>query len=251
MYSSMDKRDQCHAMRNEPGTTLRRMVMLSGWMLMGMMQSNAYAASIVVYGGNGNIGSRVVTEALNRGHAVTVVSRSAPEQTQASGRPASVKGDILDTAGVTRLIAGKDVVISVINGRDASLFTNAATSVVSAIKANGKSAPRLIWLGGASSLEVAPGKRMIDTMPGASGSRLGHTQVLDYLRTLSDVQWTFVSPSMEIMPGKRTGKFRIGGDQLLRDERGESRISIEDFAVAVVDEIEKPRHLHKRFTVGY
>lgn len=222
-----------------------------GIVLVSAVATTATAANLVVYGGTGNIGSRIVTEAMNRGHTVTVVSRSAKEQQEASGRMTSTKGDILDTAGVTKQIAGKDVVISVINSSDAGFFTTAAKSVVSAMRNNGKSAPRLIWIGGASSLEVEPGKRMIDTTPGATGGRLGHTQVLDYLRTLTDVKWTFVSPSMDIRPSQRTGKFRIGGDQLLKDAKGDSKISIEDFAVAIVDEIEKPQQIGKRFTVGY
>ncbi len=234
-------------MRTSLSRRFQRAVLAAGLMLAGAV--TAMAANIVVYGGSGNIGSRVVTEALNRGHSVTVVSRSAADKQE--GRKSSAKGDILETAGVTRQIAGKDVVISVINSRDTEFFMNAATSMVTALRNNGKAAPRLIWLGGASSLEVEPGKRLLDTMPGATGSRLGHTQVLDYLRTLTDVRWTFVSPSMQIMPGTRTGKFRIGADQLLRDAQGNSRISIEDFAVAIVDEIEQPTQIGKRFTVGY
>lgn len=209
----------------------------------------ASAATIVVYGGTGNIGSRIVTEALNRGHNVTVVSRTGKAHQE--GRLNAIEGDILNAADVAKVIAGKDVVISVVNNREASFFTDAAKSVVTALRQDGKAAPRLIWLGGASSLEVEPGKRLLDTTPGATGSRLGHTQVLDYLRTINDVKWTFVSPSMDIRPGQRTGKFRIGGDQLLKDAKGDSRISIEDFAVAIVDEIEKPQQLQKRFTVGY
>jgi len=115
-----------------------------------------------------------------------------------------------------------------------------------------KPMPRVIWSGGASSLEVEPGKPMLDTMKTVPpGAPLGHKLVLDYLRTVNDVSWTVVSPSLHIEADTRTGKFRVGGDQLLKDDTGDSRISMEDFAVAIVDEIEKPQHVHSRFTVGY
>ncbi|MGC3982333.1 MAG: NAD(P)H-binding protein [Steroidobacteraceae bacterium] len=227
----------------------------AGLILLGMGAGPALAANIIIYGGTGNFGSRITTEALNRGHTVTVVARSAKEQKDSTGKMTMEKGDLLDTADVTKKIAGKDVFISVINSRETEFFMNAAKSAITAMSNVGPKAPRLIWIGGASSLEVAPGKRLLDTdpvvTPGSGGSRVGHTQVLDYFRTLKDVKWTFVSPSMEIRPGQRTGKFRIGGDQLLKDANGESKISIEDFAVAIIDEVEKPQQIGKRFTVGY
>lgn len=216
--------------------------------------SEASAANLVIYGGTGNIGSRIVTEALNRGHTVTVISRSAEEK-QKRERLSFQKGDILDTAGVAQQLAGREVVISTISSREEAFFTRAARSVITAMSSLGPQAPRLIWVGGSSSLEVEPGKRLLDTLPaiaaGQGGSRVGHTQVLGYFRTLKDVKWTFVSPSMDIVPGERTGKFRIGGDQLLKDAQGNSRISMEDFAVALIDEVEKPQQIGKRFTVGY
>ena len=92
---------------------------------------------------------------------------------------------------------------------------------------------------------------MIDTTPNATGGRLGHVQVLDYLRTIDDVTWTFVSPPFTIRPGERTGRYRTGGDKMIYDDAGVSQISTEDFAVAMIDEIEEPKHLGERFTVAY
>ena len=232
---------------------VRRAGCLAAFLSLGVL-SEASAANLVVYGGTGNIGSRIVTEALNRGHTVTVISRNA-EAKQQRARLSVQKGDILDTAGVAQQIAGREVVISTISSREEVFFTRAARSVITAMNGLGPQSPRLIWVGGASSLEIEPGKRWLDTMPaiapGQGGSRVGHTQVLEYFRTLKDVKWTFISPSMDIVPGERTGKFRIGGDQMLKDAQGKSRISMEDFAVAILDEIEKPQQIGKRFTVGY
>jgi uncharacterized protein len=211
------------------------------------------AASLVVYGGSGKIGTRIVNEALSRGHTVTVVSRSVDEKAQRE-RLNFIKGDILDSVDVAKKITGNNVLISVVSSNDEDFFMNAAQSVIKAMNSLGSKSPRLIWIGGASSLEVEPGKRLLDTLsfaPGQGGARVGHTKVLDYFRTLKDVKWTFVSPSMQISPGERTGKFRVGGDQLLKDAQGNSRISTEDFAVAVIDEVEKAEQIGKRFTVGY
>jgi len=218
-------------------------------MLLSLLTVPAFAASIVVYGGTGNIGSRIVAEALERGHTVTVVSRSAPDSQD--GRRISMSGDILDTERVREIVAGHDVVIAVINSPDTDFFLQAAQSVVTALRAIGEDAPRLIWSGGASSLELASGERMIDTTPNATGGRLGHVQVLDFLRTAEDVTWTFVSPPFTIRPGERTGRYRTGGDKMIYDDAGVSQISTEDFAVALVDEIEEPKHLGERFTVAY
>jgi len=206
---------------------------------------------ITVYGGSGHIGQRIVNEALNRGHIVTVVVRKPEEFKQTHTRLTVTKGDILDNAGVAKQIAGQDAVISSVNSGETEFFLKAAQSLVQAVRGT-QSMPRIIWVGGASSLEVAPGKRVLDTMSNVPpGGLLGHTQVLEYFRGLKDVNWTFMSPPQRIEPGKRTGEFRVGGDQLLKDEKGESRISMEDFAVAVMNEIEKPQHVRARFTVGY
>ena len=115
---------------------------------------------------------------------------------------------------------------------------------------------RYLVVGGASSLEVAPGKRLVDTLPstlpeGTLNEVRSMVDALDYLRTVKDTSWTFFSPASSIAPGSRTGQFRIGQDQLVVDAAGKSAISMEDYAVAMLNEIEKPQYVNKRFTVGY
>jgi len=115
---------------------------------------------------------------------------------------------------------------------------------------------RLMVVGGASSLETGDGRRVVDTLPAdlPEGSRnevLSMVDALDWLRGVKDVSWTFFSPAASIEPGERTGRFRLGGDQIVRDAKGESRISMEDYAVALLDEIERPKFVNRRFTIGY
>jgi putative NADH-flavin reductase len=145
------------------------------------------------------------------------------------------------------LLAGHDAVISAVrfSGSD-------ARTLIDAVKAAG--VPRYLVVGGAGSLEVAPGQKLVDTptFPAAyKPEALKGGEFLQALRAEKDLDWTFLSPSAMIAAGQRTGKFRLGGDQLLSDENGKSSISYEDFAVAMVDELEKPAHSRRRFTVGY
>lgn len=217
--------------------------------------SAASPLKIVVYGGTGNIGQRIVHEALNRGHTVTVVVRDPSTMTEQHARLRVVMGDVLDAAQVARTIAVADVVVCAVSFRkppDPAGYRRAGESLVTALRSLGARAPRLIVVGGAGSLEQSPGVLVVDTVPPAyRGEVLGQKDALDYYRTVPDVPWTYFSPASTIAPGTRTGKFRLGGDQLVKDAKGDSRISMEDYAVAVIDEAEKPAHLHKRFTIGY
>jgi putative NADH-flavin reductase len=211
----------------------------------------AWAASvpltITVYGGTGNIGQRIVQEALNRGHQVTVVARDPSTLTVTHTGLAVARGDVTDTAQVTRQLAGQNVVISAIgvhdNSQGSDFLARAAQSLVTAIRAQGGTA-RLIVVGGGSTLQ-----------PGSAQSKrpagMQQQQALDYLRTVKDVSWSYFSPAAEIRPGQRTGKFRVASDHLVTDENGKSSISTEDYAVAMIDEAEKPAHLRQQFTVGY
>jgi hypothetical protein len=220
---------------------------------------------VLIYGGTGNIGQRIVAEALQRGDTVTVIARY-PERAplQATERLHVVAGDVLDAPGVARALQGQDVVISALNGgrgndsEGADFLLRATQLLVNADRALGAKAPRLLVVGGAGTLEVQPGVTALDQMRTRAGGTLDaafgpvqQKQVLDYLRTVGDVAWSYLSPSMMIEPGTRTGKFRLGADQLLSDAAGVSHISMEDYAVALLDEAEHPEHLHKRFTVGY
>lgn len=156
------------------------------------------------------------------------------------------KGDVFDKQGLVELIKGHDAVISAVrfSASDPKLM-------IEAVKDSG--VKRYFVVGGASSLEVAPGVKLIDTpqFPAAyktEASKGG--EFLDLLRKEKELDWTFLSPPAVVAPGERTGKFRLGKDQLLTHDKG-SNISWEDYAIAAVDELEKPAHIRQRFTVGY
>jgi uncharacterized protein len=218
--------------------------------------AGATPLKIVVFGGTGNIGQRIVAEALARGAAVTVVVRDIAASTLAPDpRLTLVKGEVLDAAADARLIRGATAVVCAVSFRsppDPAAYPKAAVALVAALRAAGAAAPHLIFVGGAGSLEVKPGVLLVDGMPAAHrGEVLGQKDALDYLRTIKDAPWTYFSPAGSIFAGTRTGTFRLGADRLMTDAKGQSRISMEDYAVAVLDEIQRPAHLRQRFTIGY
>jgi putative NADH-flavin reductase len=200
---------------------------------------------IALIGATGNAGSRILAELSRRGHAVTAVARH-PERVPALAGVTSLKADANDVAGLAAVLKGHDVVISSVH------FTASdPRKLIEAVHASGVS--RYLVVGGAGSLEVAPGVKLIDTpeFPAIYKAEAAAGGVfLDLLRNETRLDWTFLSPSALFVPGERTGKFRIGGDQLLSNEK-DSSISFEDYAIALVDEIEKPAHSRQRFTVGY
>ncbi|SFJ93208.1 hypothetical protein SAMN05216304_1204 [Bosea sp. OK403] len=202
--------------------------------------------TIALIGATGFIGSRILSELVSRGHQVTAVVRN-PEKVPALAGVTAVKGDIFDKESLARLLAGHDAVISSVH-----YLASDADALLGAVKQSG--VKRYLVVGGAGSLEVAPGVKLFDTpdFPAAyhAEAKKGGAY-LERLRQEKVLDWSFLSPSAVIAPGERTGKFRLGGDQLLVDGGGNSAISAEDFAVALVDELEKPAHSRKRFTVGY
>jgi putative NADH-flavin reductase len=211
--------------------------------------------NIALIGASGFIGSALREELLARGHRVTAIV-AHPEKLPAAPNLTPVACDVLDTASLTQKLRGHDAVMSAFSGHAQSdvqgYYVKGIRSIIAAAKLAG--APRLLVVGGAGSLEVAPGQQLLDTpgFPAAyRGSAEGARQALNLLREEKDLNWTMLSPSAMIAPGERTGRFRLGGDQLLSDAKGESRISVQDYAVAFVDELEKPAHVRRRFTVGY
>ena len=212
--------------------------------------------SIVVYGGSGNIGSRIVNEAAARGHHVTVVDRN-PKADLAPRGVKVVAGDVFDQADILKNIAGADVLVSSVIVRPAptpDFALRVVQSEVAALRAQqGPKKTRLLIVGGASSLYGADGKRIIERFGGRQdGEVKSSVDSLDWLRAqVKDVPWTFQSPNGNIFAGTRTGKFRLGTEQILVDANGRSSISMEDFAVAMLDEIEKPQYVNQRFTAGY
>ena len=201
---------------------------------------------IAVIGASGNAGSRIVAELARRGHAITAIARTPEKITPQPGVTAN-RGDVMDQGSLTRLLAGHDVAVSSVHFLDSDpvkLIAAASDSKVG----------RYLVVGGAGSLEVAPGVRLVTT-PGFPVVYKAEAEkgaaFLDLLGREKQLNWTFLSPSALFMAGERTGKFRLGTDQLLTAADGKSWISFEDFAVALADEIERPAHIRKRFTVGY
>ncbi|QDW39676.1 NAD(P)-dependent oxidoreductase [Bradyrhizobium sp. KBS0727] len=201
---------------------------------------------IAVIGASGNAGSRITAELARRGHAVTAIARN-PGKIASLANVTAITGDVLDQAGLARLLAGHDAVISAVHFLDSDPVRLIGAAKVSKVS-------RYLVVGGAGSLEVAPGVRLVTT-PGFPVAYKAEAEkgaaFLDLLRQEKELNWTFLSPSALFTAGQRTGKFRLGMDQLLTAEDGKSWISFEDFAVALADEIERPAHIRQRFTVGY
>lgn len=201
---------------------------------------------VALIGVTGHVGSRLAAELLRRGHKVSGIARHPESGTKQAGLEIR-QGDATVPSMLASLLVNHDAVIS------ASRFqTSDAKSLIHAVKE--AKVRRLLVAGGAASLQVVPGKRLIDTpgFPDAyKAEALAGIRFLDELLNEKDLEWTFLSPSAEFIPGERTGKFRLGADQLLTDSHGRSWISMEDFAIAMVDEMEQPKHLRRRFTAGY
>jgi len=201
---------------------------------------------IAVAGASGNAGSRIAAELARRGHAVTAIARH-PEKIASEPNVTAKQGDVMDQDGRAALWAGHDVAISSVH-----FLASDPAKLIGAAKRS--KVGRYLVVGGAGSLEVAPGVRLVTT-PGFPAQYKSEAEkgaaFLDLLRREKELNWTFLSPSALFAPGERTGKFRLGTDQLLTAEDGKSWISFEDFAVALADEIERPAHIRRRFTVGY
>lgn len=211
---------------------------------------------LAIIGASGNIGSKILGEALARGHQVTAIVRN-PEKIAVKNPLLTIeKGDVLKD-GVDELVKGHDAVVSAYNPgwgnpNIAPDTTKAYAAIIAAVKKAG--VKRLLVVGGAGSLEVSPGVQLIDTMQVPDvirGAILALREVLYTLRKEKDLDWTFFSPAANFTDGERTGRFRLGNDQVVKDDKGESKISIKDYAVAMLDEVEKPKHSRQRFTVGY
>ncbi|MFC5147558.1 NAD(P)-dependent oxidoreductase [Streptomyces aureoversilis] len=214
-------------------------------------------AKIALFGATGTIGSRVLREALDRGHQVTAVVRDPAKVTEKHENLTVATGDVLDPASVQAVAEGQDVVVSAVGGGDGpghlATIEPAAKSLVAGVRAVGDKAPRLIAVGGAGSLRTPDGKQVWDAegLPEFVLQIMhAHGDALDYYRTVTDVRWTNLSPAGLIEPGERTGTYRTALDDLVVGANGTSRISAEDYAVALVDEIEEANHIGERFTVG-
>ncbi len=209
---------------------------------------------LIVFGATGRLGSRIVKEALERGHQVTAVVRDATRLQDSHERLTAVIGDVRDAPSVAAAVKGQDAVISAVGPTGDSapeLVVEAARALIDGLTQAG--VRRLVVGGGAGSLEVSPGVQLVDTPDFPKewlDIALAHRDALDVIRA-ADLDWTYISPAAFLQPGERTGKYRIGTDQLLTDEKGESRISMEDLAIAFLDEVEKPCFVRRRMTAAY
>lgn len=215
--------------------------------------------SIVVFGASGNIGSNIRKEALARGHRVTAVTRST--DLEPAEQLTVLKADIADADDVAKIAAGHDAVISAYSpglrqysAEDAAeLIRKAHEALFAGVKR--ASVRRLIIVGGVGSLEASPGIDVVDSDFYPAEHKAHTLRNREILRSLKrgdhDLDWTYVSPPLSIKAGERTGKFRLGEDRLLRDESGESRISEADFAIAILDELDKGQFIRRRFTAAY
>lgn len=205
--------------------------------------------NIILFGGTGTIGQRIYSEAVSRDHRVTLFVRPGRE-IQLSPPPASVfKGDLATVDDVAAAVLGESVVVSALGPRgDVSTLVQTYETLAAGLTKAG--VRRLLVVGGAGSLEAAPGKPLYDSpqfpkevLPIAKA----HDEVLEFLKT-TDLDWTYISPPALIEPGERTGHYRRGENQLLTDANGKSEISAEDYAVGLIDELETAQALRKRIT---
>jgi uncharacterized protein len=201
---------------------------------------------IALIGATGNVGTRLISELRRRGHQVTAIARH-PEKLDRQDGVNPAAADVQNEAALAAVLAGHDVAI-----HSVKFLSTDPAKVIAATKA--AKVPRLLVVGGAGSLEVAPGLTLVnspDFPPEYKPETLAGVKFLDVLREEKELDWTFLSPSYFFAPGERTGKFRLGKDELLVAADGQSHISTEDFAIALVDELEQPKHSRQRFTVGY
>ena len=208
--------------------------------------------NVVVYGATGNSGKEIVKELLRRGHEVTAVARKVNSINAEEGVTAKAD-DLSNVEAIAAILKGADAVVSAYAPppTDTDALVGVTEREIAAVKSAG--ARRLLVVGGAGLLEVAPGVTLIKSghlpaeyLPIAAS----HEKALEVLRK-SDINWTYLSPAAYFVPGERTGKFRLGTKELIADAKGESKISFADYAIALVDKIEKPAHERASFSVGY
>lgn len=211
---------------------------------------------LALIGASGFVGAAVLQEALNRGHQVTGIVRN-PEKLPQHPALSAVAGDVYNRSALAEQLKDHDAVIHAFNPGWGTAdirerFIAGSKSIIAATKQ--AEVQRLLIVGGAGSLYVAPNVQLIDTpnfpseyKEGAEGAR----QVLRLTQAEQDLAWSFISPPALLQPGERTGQFRIGGEQLLMNGDAPAQISVADLAVAIIDELERPQHLRQRFSVGY
>lgn len=214
--------------------------------------------NIILIGASGFVGSAILKEALDRGYSVKAIVRN-PEKVKVENKHLQlIKADVTDAKKLAEAIKGADAVISAYNPgwSNPNIYDDTLKgyrSILDAVKSAGVS--RLQVVGGAGSLLVAPGKTVLQSgvIPDAikPGVESLAKVLTDYLLPEKQLDWVFFSPAGSLEPGRRTAKYRLGKDNLVVDEKGNSKISVEDYAKAMIDELETPQHHRERFTIGY
>ena len=214
--------------------------------------------NVTLIGASGFVGTAILNELLARGHRVTAVVRNPGKIGIKSPSLTVVQADVTDTSALVAACKGRDAVISAYNPgwTNPNIYEETLHNyplILEAVRQSG--VRRLLCVGGAGTLFCAPGLRVVDSgvIPDAimGGVRSLGEFYLNTLMNEKEIDWIFFSPAGTLEPGKRTGKFRLGKDDLIVDENGNSHISVEDYAVAMVDELEMPQHHYERFTIGY
>ncbi|MFC0516006.1 NAD(P)-dependent oxidoreductase [Mucilaginibacter angelicae] len=209
---------------------------------------------ILLIGASGNIGQRILKEALGKGYDVTAAQRTPNAITLQHPNLSVIKADLLDSAGLPALLKGFDVVISSISPVTPEQFKKANENLITALEQ--QAGTRVIIVGGAGSTEISPGLRLMDSpvmdqLPKEWAPVIFiHAEVLDLYKN-SSLDWSYFSPPKFIEPGERTGKYRLGSTNMIFDANGESKISNEDYALALIDELEKKQQIRKQFSIGY
>ncbi len=204
---------------------------------------------IALIGASGNIGSKITRELLDRGHTVTAICRN-PDTMDAQEGVTTVPGDMLNPEQLAQTLKGHDAVISA-----APFVTNESEKLFAAVRDSG--VKRYVMVGGAASLFNDEGVKVWDTLQGVGipepvlANIAEGIRAFDLLQLEDSLDWTFFSPAVMIGPGERTGQFRLGKDNVVADENGDSKISYDDYAIALVDELEQGNNIRGRFTIGY
>jgi len=212
------------------------------------------AMKLIIFGASGLLGTRLVSEALLRGHEVTGVARGLDGLRERNRPIRTVAADATDPTSVAEVASGHDVALSAVTVHaQPEMLVDAARGLLDGLARAG--VPRLIVAGGAGSLRVASGQRLMDTPDFHSEwepeARAQADALAVYEAYTGPVEWSYVSPAALLEPGQRSGRYQLGDDELLFDESGRSRISMEDFAIAMLDEAENSRHVRRRFTAAH
>ena len=208
--------------------------------------------NVTLYGATGKAGARILKELLDRSHRVTAIVRDPAKLQQQAGLTVRA-GDLSDPSKIAEAVRGADAVVSAYGPglQSPNDLLGATQRLVAGVKQGG--VRRLLTVGGAGTLEVAPGVLLVDSPmlpPEWKPIAKAHCEALKNLQA-SDLDWTCLAPAGIFEPGQRTGIYRLGQDNLVVNDKGESRISMEDFAIAMVDELERHAHPRQRFSVGY